>query len=183
MRALTLKQPWLNAILYHGKRVENRSWPWPRTVGLPTWIALHAGSTRDVGAGDALCEELIVQTMGRGQKPQVYPDLGGHILALARVYACVPENDPGLKGNIWAFGPWCFMIGALLDLDDPIEIKGNRGLWRLPSDVKAKLWPYIDKYNSCPACRGTGRLEIFTFKAEGPVFCSCVAGTRARNGE
>jgi hypothetical protein len=41
MKALTIKQPWVHAILHEGKDVENRSW----TRKFRGWLAIHAAAT------------------------------------------------------------------------------------------------------------------------------------------
>ena len=38
MKALSIKQPWVHAILRQGKNIENRSW----TTAYRGWLALHA---------------------------------------------------------------------------------------------------------------------------------------------
>jgi hypothetical protein len=41
MKALTIKQPWIYAILREGKDIENRSW----RRSFRGWVALHASAT------------------------------------------------------------------------------------------------------------------------------------------
>jgi hypothetical protein len=43
MRALTIKQPWVHAILHEGKDIENRSWQ----RDFRGWLALHASAQPD----------------------------------------------------------------------------------------------------------------------------------------
>ena len=43
MRALTIKQPWVHAILHEGKDIENRSWQ----RHFRGWLALHASAKPD----------------------------------------------------------------------------------------------------------------------------------------
>lgn len=46
MKALSIKQPWLHAILTEGKRIENRTWQTKHRG----WIALHASGKPIFGA-------------------------------------------------------------------------------------------------------------------------------------
>ena len=47
MKALTIKQPWVHAILHEGKDIENRSWQ----RSFRGWLAIHASAQprRDAG--------------------------------------------------------------------------------------------------------------------------------------
>jgi hypothetical protein len=40
MKALSIKQPWVHAILHEGKDIENRSWQ----RSFRGWLALHASA-------------------------------------------------------------------------------------------------------------------------------------------
>ena len=59
MKALSIKQPWVHAILHEGKDVENRTW----TTKYRGWIALHASGkpmpvTDDDFPGRIRCPDL-----------------------------------------------------------------------------------------------------------------------------
>jgi len=46
MKALSIKQPWVHAILHEGKDIENRSWQ----RSFRGWLALHASAQPDHNA-------------------------------------------------------------------------------------------------------------------------------------
>lgn len=39
------------------------------------------------------------------------------------------EAAPGLQGNPWAFGPYCWWLEEMRLLDEPIPARGRQGLW------------------------------------------------------
>jgi hypothetical protein len=123
-RALSIQQPWVDAILHGTKRVENRTWARKDELG---WIWLHAPATGDQHAGRWMRE--------RGLHT---PDLGvpkSAIVGLAYIHTIsnhVPDDDP------WAFGPVCWHIYAVIALDEPVPCKGALGLWTLPPAALAK---------------------------------------------
>lgn len=43
MKALTIRPQWAHAIAWHGKRIENRTRPFPRTLRVDERFAIHAG--------------------------------------------------------------------------------------------------------------------------------------------
>ena len=129
MRALTLCQPYASAIVHGPKRTENRPWPVPRTVPLPAWIAVHAG-TRDWPAEP-------VRALWSACPPRVELSRRA-VLGAMRVYDCVEGTLPD---DPWAFGPYCWVIGAVVALPEPIPIlRGHLGLWHLD-----KVCPEADR--------------------------------------
>lgn len=40
----------------------------------------------------------------------------------------------GPDTRIWAFGPWCWVVDAVVELDQPIPCKGKQGLWAVPAE-------------------------------------------------
>lgn len=120
--ALTLHQPWGQAILAGSKRVENRSW---RLKLLPEggrWIGVHFGARQDAQgylAVASLAPHLHLTT----QEPGIYGAM--------RIDACVPVEERLV--DPWACGPWCWVIGDVLTLPEPILCPGRQGLWRVAS--------------------------------------------------
>ena len=45
MYAISLWQPWATLLAHGKKRIETRSWPWPRSYSLPAGVAIHATKT------------------------------------------------------------------------------------------------------------------------------------------
>ncbi|GAB3127438.1 hypothetical protein GCM10027160_52090 [Streptomyces calidiresistens] len=124
MRALTIRQPWIGAILHGPKRIENRSWAPPvRHVG--TRIALHAAGTVDHRATLPITP--------------AWPDQRGAILGTATLAAahraagcCAPwgHQEPGL---------WHWELGDIHVLEEPLPCRGALCLWTPPPAVQAAL--------------------------------------------
>lgn len=132
-KALSIRQPWVWAILNAGKRIENRS----RRFHYRGPICLHA-SLYETGVRDLLSlHDVLDKTApGRAQSPagkysahtlQWARGLRrGGIIGTAEIVDCVEESD-----SPWFFGPY----GLVLDNVQPVDfihVKGALGLfdWR-----------------------------------------------------
>jgi ASCH domain len=135
LRALSVKQPWLEAITHGDKRVENRSWPAPEWA-IGQVIGLHASKGFDWGA-----------EFPPGRKALWCPpeDLSlGAVVALARITGCHPLynicNPSGVPETVcspWAVWGQChWLLDEVCPLAEPVPCKGSLGLWRLPEDVE-----------------------------------------------
>jgi hypothetical protein len=126
MKALTIKQPWIYAILHEGKDIENRSW----RRSFRGWIALHASAQP---ARDAV--------FPRGHR---LPDLDAlnysAICGVARIVDIVTKSR-----SKWFWRPddgsincgW--VLANVTALREPIPCKGALGLWDLPPRVFRQL--------------------------------------------
>jgi hypothetical protein len=45
-----------------------------------------------------------------------------------------------LRADPWAFGPWCWCIGAVRLLHQPVPHRGMNGLWPLSAEARAACW-------------------------------------------
>lgn len=136
MKALTIQQPWIDAIVQPGdrpKRTENRSWmPPPALIGQR--ILLHAGKTADRRA--VLC---------RGRD---WPDQRGVILAAATITGHHLANITGpLCCAPWGFpDAWHWDIADdVIRLAQPVPAKGALGFWTPPADVLAAVQQQLDQ--------------------------------------
>ena len=121
-RALTIRQPWIGAILAGRKRIENRSWRAESILG--ERILLHAGARFD-RAGAMFCE-------AHGWSPPSVSDLGAIVGSARVVDFIVRSRDP------WFMGP----IGWVLEdvrVIRPVPSTGRLGLWTPPPDVLQSL--------------------------------------------
>lgn len=134
MFALTLTQPWATCIAHGPKRVENRTWsPHVRT---PFQLAIHAGR--------ALCEEDYAKVRDVGWTEMGWPNIApavelprGAVVAVATVVAVVsPEGRPG---DVWASGPYCWVLEDVRALPRPVPCRGSRRLWALPTAVEREV--------------------------------------------
>lgn len=155
MRALSLTQPWCDAILYAGKRVENRLlWSGSSFRGD---LLLHAAKGMRVADYDGVVRFVRDRKIAWRPKPKL--DLvRGAIVGRARVidvimpgglkhagagYNPSRAKDPSpFESNIHSFASDPFYMGGFaLVLDDvvafavPIPCNGALGFWRVPESV------------------------------------------------
>lgn len=119
VKALSIRQPWVWAILNAGKRIENR----PRRFHYRGPICLHASQYDRLAEYETLSDH--VYDLSDGFMPPRSPELGG-IIGTADIVDCVEASD-----SPWFFGPF----GLVLENVKPtpfIPVKGALGLfdWR-----------------------------------------------------
>jgi hypothetical protein len=141
VRALTLWRPWPWAILFGGKRIENRPWVPPRTI-IGERIALHAGKTFDEHGS----EYILSVCPAPRDKPERYRYEGIVGTAVVDQWFRYEEGAPWLftakyaagvddSQERWCFGPVCWVLRDVRALPEPIACKGAMGLWVVPDDV------------------------------------------------
>jgi hypothetical protein len=112
--ALTIKEPWLWAILHADKRVENRNYPPPAKV-IGTRIALHSSKSFDQDGAEFLWSRHLAFPSGL---------LLGSIVGVATVRGFVQRSaDP------WFTGPFGWVLTSVRSLPEPILCRGMLGLW------------------------------------------------------
>lgn len=132
MKALSIKQPWLYAILYEGKDIENRSWQ----RSFRGWIALHATA-----------KPSHDNKLPRGHRT---PDLAtldySAICGVARVVDIVTKSR-----SKWFYRPddgqtnYGWVLADITPLKTPIPCKGNRQLWNLPPKMLREVQRQLPK--------------------------------------
>jgi hypothetical protein len=127
MRALSIRQPWLYAILHLGKRVENRSWA-SSYVGP---VLLHAGKAYCKGD-----EEDISLVEAEQQAMREAPR--GVIAGVATIIGCVTPDKVPRSQREWACGPWCFVLRDVRAFATPISYRGALGFFDVPDHVVAE---------------------------------------------
>lgn len=133
MLALTLKKPWMFAILRLGKSIENRSWkPWQKVIGKR--IALHCGHGFDKEGFEWILHH---------NKTVVQEDLlntfeGGYISGTAVIESYQYINEIK-QPSIWAFGDYCWKLSDVRELNKPIKCKGSQLLWKIPEYIEKLL--------------------------------------------
>ena len=115
MKALSIKQPWADLILFNGKDVENRTWRCPNQF-IGQTIYIHAGKKPD------------------GLVDGIGPERFGAILGEVCLTACVTQSD-----SEWFYGPYGFVLAKPLAYKKPIPCKGSLGFFDIPASVKYDL--------------------------------------------
>lgn len=136
MRALSIKQPWLHAIVNGTKRVENRHWAPPQWA-IGATIGLAASKRFDWDA------QFPAGNIAQWAAPDRVPL--GAVVAVARIAAahdpaapCGTSQAHGHRAcSPWALpGQWHWVLAEVRALADPVPCRGMLGLWRLPEDVE-----------------------------------------------
>jgi hypothetical protein len=126
---LTVRQPWAWAIAAGLKKVENRTW---QTEFRGT-LLIHAGSSR---------AELASRDRDRWLRlmPGLPEESGlafGAVVAVAEVLDCV-RREHAPRGP-FSEGPWCWLLGRVLALPEPVPLRGAQGLFPAPATVAAAV--------------------------------------------
>lgn len=122
MRALTIRQPWADAIAHGTKRVENRTW----ATGYRGRLLIHAGVAYDPMGRFIITDRDALAS---------WPDTRRAVLAvatLADVHAakgcCLPWGEQGPAVFHW-------VLTDVRTLADPVPATGRLGLWIPSADL------------------------------------------------
>ncbi|MFI6448522.1 ASCH domain-containing protein [Kitasatospora sp. NPDC050543] len=116
--ALTVRQPWLAAILTGDKTTENRSWPTKHRGP----IALHAARAL---SRDGQADPLVQAVLARPHAPALTT---GAIVATARITDC--HQDTGCCRPWGQPGLWHWTLTDVRPLTEPIPATGRLGPWQ-----------------------------------------------------
>ena len=140
IKALSLWQPWAEAIRVGAKQIETRHW----LTRYRGWLAIHAAKKKidksDVGFND-FAEHWV------GDLSQL--DFGA-IICVVKLSDCRPtealreeiSEDESLWGN-YDDGRWGWMLdaGPVIDINPAIPVIGHQGLfdWEVPEAVAGRI--------------------------------------------
>lgn len=129
-KALTICQPYAHLVClpeserWH-KRVENREWP-TRYRGP---LLIHAGKSRS----------WLADTVEGNFGFRIADMAFGAIVARCQLLACLHRNEirvgthdkayPWLREHFHTNGTWCWVLGDVQPLTQPIPYRGAQGLW------------------------------------------------------
>ncbi|HEY3958686.1 MAG TPA: ASCH domain-containing protein [Streptosporangiaceae bacterium] len=133
MYALTIWQPWADAIARGTKDVENRPWPAPRAA-IGQDIAIHAGLRSDPAASPP--RGLTLPTW---YDPPGHALVRGAIVAVAHLSGCHHHSQCTPLCSPWADGPWHWQLARRHALATPVPVRGARRLWKLQPATTAAV--------------------------------------------
>jgi len=136
LKAISVRQPWAEAIIHNGKFIENRSWP-TEFRGL---VCIHASKTRDDYAMRKYIKLLErVDPSSSGHLPRELDSLPlGAIVGVAEVVDCVTFAD-----SAWFEGPFGFVLHNVRPIE-PVPCRGALGFFDLPIDVLEKVLSQLE---------------------------------------
>lgn len=115
MKTLTIKQPWASAIIELGKNIENRSW---RTT-YRGMILIHAGLGWDNEG------EIWIRKQGLAS-PDFFENCrknSGKIIGIVELSDIKKMAE--IKENIWARGPFCWIISEVISIQSPKKSRAS----------------------------------------------------------
>lgn len=124
---LTIRQPWLHAILFFGKDIENRSW----STAYRGPLLLHA----------ALKAEWLDRFPSGAEVPMIDYDIGG-ILGMVDLVDCVPDTHARARQSVWSDlsgNGFCWVLSNPRVLLNPFPCRGALGLWKAPAGVRLRF--------------------------------------------
>ena len=140
MRAISIKQPWVECILSHGKDIENRSWKPPAHI-IGQRVAIHA-STKFDKVGAMFANVLAGQDFFSQTLPV------GKIVGTCIIAGWI-ETETKLTSELsmiayldseWIMGDrYGWVLKDVLKLDTPIPATGALGFWRVPGEIASRL--------------------------------------------
>jgi hypothetical protein len=145
--ALTIRQPWLWAILWAGKDVENRDWQ-TRYRGR---IALHASA----GLTSTDYEEFKYFRHNLKNQPRIitpaFDELKrGAILGVAELSDCVRRS-----GSQWFQGDYGFVLKNVRRLTRPLPCKGMLKFWEVPEEIEREINRQLNRKGAAAPPAGT----------------------------
>ncbi|WP_086562030.1 hypothetical protein [Streptomyces africanus] len=146
MKALTVRQPYADAIAYQAKPIENRSKPLPvKYIGVP--VLLHAG--KEPHASGITAVDLAQLT---GARTHTWPDTRSAIIAVIRFGGFhLADGDVHWCCRPWGQVPtrvqpevWHWQITDVQHLAEPVPATGALGFWTPKEDVLAAVQRQIN---------------------------------------
>lgn len=130
-RVLSIKQPWVWAILELGKDVENRTWGPPAHI-VGSRILLHA-SLRPEAALEI--DDLLHPVYDGARHIPRTRDLPlGYIVGSVRVTGFVQE-----RLSRWYVGPYGWTLEDPRGLEEPVRCRGRLGLWSPEREILTQI--------------------------------------------
>lgn len=128
-KALSVKPPWAQLIIYENKDIENRDWqssnPALRHRG-PT--AIHASGKLDMLEYDAALAFIKSRRLNI-QLPEPDKLVCGAILGVVKIVGAVRRSD-----SPWFVGSIGLVLRNPIALPEPIKCKGALGFWDIPTE-------------------------------------------------
>ncbi len=135
MKALTVRQPWAWAIAKGMKLVENRTW-YPSDDVIGARLAIHAGKAKP----DVADITTVAKRCGMKGAQLILPR--GAIVATVRVTGVARKrSEVPVAQRAWFSGPVGWLLDEVEELVEPVESKGQLGLWQVKVQLPVRGTP------------------------------------------
>jgi hypothetical protein len=141
IKAFSLKQPWVFAIMQKNKRLENRD----KRTDYRGLFYIHASNNYDTQGESWLIENGLYTK----EDPAPTELVKGAIVGEARLIECYgsvmewemcEESDEFIKEQAkWAFGPCIYVLADVVEYATPIPAKGQLGFWDVSNEVELAI--------------------------------------------
>lgn len=126
MKALSIRQPWVWAILDAGKDIENRDW----STNIRGTIAIHAAKGMARHEWDD-AREFMSYFMTEPILPRYEDFIRGAIVGTVDITDCVNKSP-----SPWFQGRFGFVLENAHMLSEPIPYSGALGFWDVPRSIE-----------------------------------------------
>lgn len=133
MKALSIKQPWADLIVFGEKRIENRGWA-PRGPNKMRGelFAIHASKADDPNLAGW---EARVRLPGQPRRMAI---IG--VARFKEVLTSLAEASAKGQAEWWAGQRCAFLLTDVMALPKPIEsVQGALNFWRLPANLERQV--------------------------------------------
>lgn len=140
MKALSIRQPWVWAIIHGGKRIENRDW----YCSYRGPILIHASKWWQPGEASAVMRQIIAPRLREAglEKQSITLDqlreTRGHLMARATIVDCIRPGGAVPDGQAgWYMGSFGIVLADVRPLVAPVPCKGALSLFEVPEPAEA----------------------------------------------
>ncbi len=125
MKALTIDRPWSAAIIHGIKTIENRSYP----INYRGPLAIHVSKRLiPLHFPPKKLRKHLLPLAPIGDLPR------GVIIGIVDLVDCQLYR-PEYHIDIFATGPWCWILKNPRKFIEPIPCQGKQGLWNVPEEI------------------------------------------------
>ena len=140
MKALSLRQPWADAVLYGGKRIENRV-AWTNSNFRGEFL-IHAAKGMTKGEYADVVDFLVMKAFDWRPKP-IGELVRGAIVGRARVTGVVKAPPCMMTADQarWYMGGFALLLDDVVAFEKPIPWVGALGFFATPFDREGRRAP------------------------------------------
>ena len=136
IKAITIKQPWANLIVMGIKDIENRSWSRKMNKDVcKNWLLVHASAkalSKKELEGEKLCIKYELDNINTSLFPK------SAFVGIMHIHS-IDKFSNSVNPTIWATGPNCWYIDAVIKFKKPVPSYGKLGQWTPSESIHEEL--------------------------------------------